>query len=353
MVCVPAATISWYLYARAADQYVSKLGFTVRHEQVSSPVDFLGGLGGLASLGSNSSSDTDILSEFISSQQLTQQVNDKLNLVKIWSKPKNDPYFSFKKGGKIEELVAYWSRMVKVYYNSKVGLIQVNVYAFDPQDAQNIAREIFKESSVMINDLSAIAQEDTTRYARKELDKSVSRLKKARQDISKFRSQNQIVDPNTDLQGQMGLLNSLQQRLADSLIEMDLLRQVTRGSDPRIEQSQRKINVIQGRIAEERAKLGSGTNGNSAFSSLVSEFEELKVNLDFAERAYVASLSAYDSAVSEAQRKSRYLAAYVKPTLAQSSQDPKRLTRILVSIFFLFMGWAIFVLVTYSIKDRR
>jgi len=350
IVVAPASVTYWYLNERAVDQFTSTLGFTVRQENVASPIDLLGGL---TSLGSSSSTDTDILFEFIQSQQLVELVDAKLDLVALYSKPENDPIFSFKPDGAIEDLVSYWGKMVKVYYNSKVGLIEVNVLAFDPNDAKMIAEEIFEQSSVMINDLSAIAQADTTKFSREELETSEARLKKARLAISKFRADNQMVDPNSDLQGQMGLLISLQQRLADAFIELDLLKSVARSGDPRIEQSERKITVIQARIQNERAKLGTDVDGNSAFSSLVGEFEELKVDLDFAERTYLSSLSAYDGAVAEARRKSRYLAAYVKPTLAESAQNPKRITLLSLIGFFLFLIWAIFVLVIYSVKDRR
>jgi capsular polysaccharide transport system permease protein len=350
MVVAPASTTYWYLTERAVDQYTSTLGFTVRQENVSSPVDLLGGL---TTLGASSSTDTDILFEFIQSQQLVELVDAKLDLVKLYSEPENDPIFSFKPDGSIEDLVGYWGKMVKVYYNSKVGLIEVNVLAFNPMDARNIAEEIFEQSSLMINDLSAIAQADTTKFSREELDKAEARLKAARLAISRFRADNQMVDPNSDLQGQMGLLSSLQQRLADAFIELDLLKSVARTGDPRIEQSQRKITVIKARIQDERAKLGTDVDGGSAFSSLVGEFEELKVDLDFAERAYLSALSAYDGAVAEARRKSRYLAAYVKPTLAESAQNPKRITLLSLISFFLFLAWAIFVLVIYSVKDRR
>ena len=55
----------------------------------------------------------------------------------------------------------------------------------------------------------------------------------------------------------MGLLNSLQAQLAETLIELDLLAETARSDDPRVEQAKRKTVVIEKRIAEERRKLGS------------------------------------------------------------------------------------------------
>lgn len=351
MVLLPALTVSWYMMTRAADQYASTLGFTVRQaENTSAAVDLIGGI---TSLGSEGSKNTDILFEYIQSQQLISIIEDELKLTTIYSKPDNDPIFSYDKDGTIEDLVKYWNRMVKIYYDNKTGLIEVKVLAFEPEDARKIGQEIVVQSSLMINELNSVAQADATRYAKEELDQSVTRLKAGRQALTEFRTKNQIVDPTVDLQGQMGLLNSLQQQLADALVELDLLSDVTRSSDPRIEQVRRKIDVINARISEERKKLVVSDGSTGAFSSLIGEFEALRVDLEFAEQSYVSSLAAYDNAVADAQRKSIYLASYIEPTLAERSDHPKRGTIIGLSTLFLFLFWSITVLIAYSIRDRR
>ncbi|MCE6966917.1 sugar transporter, partial [Cereibacter sphaeroides] len=88
----------------------------------------------------------------------------------------------------IEDLVDYWKRMVRISYDSTTGLIELRVHAFAPKDAQIIAQMILDESTRMINELSAIARADATRYAREELDKAVERLREQRVAVTEFRS---------------------------------------------------------------------------------------------------------------------------------------------------------------------
>ncbi len=347
----PLVLIFWYLFFVANDQYASRVGFSVRSEEMPTASDVLGGLGALST---GTSSDSDVLYEFIQSQQLVATINARINLKALYSKPVNDPVYAFDATGKIEDLLRYWQRMVKIDYDSGTGLIELRVNAFSPEDAQLIAREIFSASSAMINDLSAIAREDATGYAKVELAAALERLKAARQALTRFRSETQIVDPTADVQGQMGLLTTLQTQLAQALIELDLLRDVTRDGDPRIAQSQRRIAVIQNRISEERKKIGLGESGtDAAFSNLVGQYEALVVDREFAEQTYLSARVAYDLALAEANRKSRYLAAYVRPTLAESSEFPRRLMLLSLYALFLCIGWAILVLVGYSIRDRR
>ncbi|XDA98268.1 hypothetical protein AB1M95_19615 [Sulfitobacter sp. LCG007] len=351
MVILPVGVVWWYLENRAADQYVSHVAFSVRKEESSSAMEILGGLSALTS---TSSSDPDILYEYIQSQELVRRVNEDLDLVSLYTKPKDDFYFAYDPSGTIEDLTDYWTGMTKIYYDSTAGTIELRVLAFDPDDAQRIAQAVYEESSQMINELSSIARDDATSYAREELENAVERLKEARMAITSFRNQHQIVDPNADIEGQIGLVNTLNEQLAESLIELDLLKQTAQPNDPRLDQVNRKIEVINDRIVQERKKFGAmNTLDNQAYSSIIGEYESLTVDREFAEQAYLAALSTFDTAQAEAQRKSRYLAAYIKPTKAQRSTYPEWDTILIVTALFALLTWASFVLMTYALRDRR
>jgi len=354
VVFLPMLIVAYYLYFIAEDQYSSSVGFSVRSVEVSSANDILGSLSNIKGVSSGSSKDSDVLFEFIQSQQMVEQVNARINLRQIYTKPKYDPIFSFTKDGSIEDLLDYWDRMVKIYYDSGTGLIELRVNAFTANDAQIVAQEIFYTSSQMINELSAIAREDSTRYAKEELDKTVVQLKEARKNITLYRTRTQIVDPTADVQGQMGLLSSLQSQLAETLINFDLLNEVTRADDPRVEQAKLKVEIIQKRIEEERKKFGLGNEaGDETFSDLVGQYEALVVDQEFAEQSYLAARVLFESALSESRRQSRYLAAYVKPTLAETPEYPERLFLVATIAMLLGMAWSISILIVYSIKDRR
>lgn len=355
-VVIPSLASLFYLFAIAEDQYASSVSFSVRSEDLGSALSLLGGL---SSLSGASSSDADILYQFIQSQELVQRIDDKIDLHTIYSKPTFDPIYGFDKDGSIEDLVSYWSSMVKIFYDRGTGLIELRVQAFDAKDAQRVAQEIYDQSSLMINQLSAIGRVDTTRYAKQDLDTAVERLKAARTALTEFRSRTQIVDPSADIQSQMGLLNTLQQQMTASVVELNLLQSTSKPEgDPRIEESERRIAVIQKLIDQEREKFGVGNGANTPggdnnFSTLVGEFERLNVDREFAEKAYLAALATYDTAVAKAQRQSRYLAAHVTPTLAQDARYPQRMETVLLITGLLLAAWGIAMLVYYSVRDRR
>lgn len=352
-VILPVLVVAGYLWLRAADQYASTVAFSVRTEENNSALELLGGI---TSLSGSSSSDTDILYEFLQSQKLVEDIDAEVDLRALWSKPEGDPVFAFDPAGTIEDLVEHWSRMVRIYYDDGAGLIEVRVLAFEAADAQRIAQTLFEHSSEMINSLSAIAREDAIRYAREDLNDALDRLKTAREAVTKFRNTHQLVDPSVDLQTQAGLLGKLEAQLADALIEFDLLATSTREDDPRVTQAQRRIEVIRDRIDAERRKLGlaGGAEGESdVYANLFGEYERLVVDREFAEKSYTTALATYDASLAEARRQSRYLAAYVQPTLAESARYPERWVLLSLAALFILLLWATLVLVVYALKDRR
>jgi len=354
LVLAPIAATIAYLWIVAEDQYASTTGFTVRQEETGSASDLLGGLAQFT--GGGSSSNTDILHEFIQSQEIVEKVNGQIDLAAHYSRSwPSDPVFAIWPGATIEDLLWYWRRVVRISYDQSSGLINVQVRAFDPDTAQELARLIVAESQEMINALNDAARRDTMRYAETDLAEALERLRGAREALTQFRIRSQIVDPDADIQGRMGVINNLQQQLAAALVDFDLLLLSTDPGDPRRRQAERRIEVIRDRLTEERANfstqdvIGDGTD----YPSLMAEYERLRVDREFAEETYRAALTALDAARSNASRQGLYLATYIRPTRSQSAGYPQRLVLTGLTALFLTMIWGIGALVYYSLRDRR
>lgn len=350
LVGLPVVVSAWYLWARAVDQYESRIGFAVRAEGQAGAADFLSGILGPGS--SSTAEDMHILTAFVVSQELVSRLDARLDLKKRYALHPEDPFFSLAPGGTIEDLVEFWERMVVVDYSTTTGLMELTIYAFTPQDARDIASAVLEESSAVINQLSSIAREDSTRFARASLDAARVRAEEARAAVATFRAANKVADPSADIASQMGVVSSLQQQLAGALVELDLLRLGGKTDDPRLAPLERRIEAIEGRIAQERADLGVGVEG-ADFAAVLGDYERLKVDQAFAEQAYLAALSGFDMVMAQAGRNARYLATFVQPTLAEASTAPVRPLVLLVIGIIALMVWSSLVLIFYALRDRR
>jgi capsule polysaccharide export protein KpsE/RkpR len=156
----------------------------------------------------------DILNQFIVSQELVAKVDAEVDLRAMYTKAENDPLNAFHPDGTIEDLVKYWQRMVLVNYDNGTGLMNLEVFAFDPVDARTIAEVVLVESTNIINELSKTAQEDTTRYSKEALAATEAKLAEARLAVLDFQIRNRIVDPSNMIANQLSVVSTLNQQLA-------------------------------------------------------------------------------------------------------------------------------------------
>ena len=355
MVLAPLAAVILYLWTAATDQYLSTTGFTVRSQESGGATELLGGLAQFA--GGSTASDSDILYEFIQSQEMVEAVEAEVGIrarySTVWPR---DWVFGIWPDATMEDLVWYWHRITGISYDSGTGLTEVTVTGFDPDTAQAVARVILRESQDRINALNNQAREDAMRYARADVEEAVAQLKAAREALTRFRTRTRIVDPDSDIQGRMGVLNNLQQQLAEALVEYDLLRGTAPETDPRVTKAQQRIDVIRERIRIERQGFASDSTETGGvgedYPSLIAEYESLNVDREYAEEAYRAALTALEVARDDATRQSRYLATYITPTRADASEYPRRFVLAGLAALFLLLIWSIVALIYYSIRDR-
>ena len=354
VVVLPTLASIFYLSTFARDQYHSSVSFSVQAENGTSASSLLTGLTQLAGA-TSSASDQEILFQYIQSQDLVAELNEQIDLRAIYSRNwPADPVFAFNPTGSIEDLHDFWLRNVDISQNAS-GLMTVQVRAPTAEEAQRLSEAVFDLASVLINRIAAATRDDTLRYSRAELSAAEERLTQARQEMTSFRLRTQIVDPTVDLQGQMGILNGLQTRLVETMIELDRLGPGVGETDPRRVQIMTSKESIERLIDDERRKFGEGGQGPGGedFATLFSEYERLSANLQFAESAYQAAVAGYDAVLSSAARQSRYLVAHVRPTLAERALYPDR--PMLAALFagFAFLLGALGVLVYYRVRDRR
>ena len=349
MVLWPTMAIVGYLYLKAADQYASSMSFSIRSEDFRNPLDALAGLGQIAS---GTSTDADIAYEFIGSQKILRDIDAQIDVRGLYSAVDGDPVFVLSQDASFEEMHKYWRRMVRANLDTGSGLIRVQTFAFDAVAAQAINDYVLVATQSLVDRLSHEAREDATKYAQADLEQARERLKKARQALSAFRASTQIIDPELALRSQGGVSAALQQQLAEALIENELLRSRTSNSrDSRLEQAQLRIDAIKAQIAAERSGATSGADQNMV--AIIETYEALIVEKEFAEQAFLSAAAIYDSAQAEAKRRTKYLAVHIEPTLADTPLYPKRLTISAVAFTILLLVWSVFILVAYSIRDRR
>ena len=341
---LPFAAAAAYLFVRAAPQYHSEVAFSVRSEEVASATAGL--LGALTQIGSGSAPDAAILYEYIRSQEIVAAVDARLDLRAIWNRPGSgwrdgDPVFTLgdDRGDRGAAppvaadghgLLRHRRRDHRRHRPRLHARGRAGDRRGDPRPVERAGER--RSPSRRARTRCASPARSSPRPRR-----TSPRCAPA---LAAFRREHSLVDPSADVAGQSGLLNALNAELAQALVDRDVLTSYAGEGDQRVVQADRRIAAITERIEDERATLGvTGVAGT--LPELVGRYEELAVDLEFANTAYTQTLAGLAAARAEARRQSRYLAPHVRPTLATTSLYPRRFLLAGLTGLFLLLGWGI------------
>lgn len=352
-VALPLGLAAFYLWEHAADRYASRTAFSIRSNDTTAPLEIFGAI---TQLGTSSSvMDGEILYDFIQSQSMLDAARDTLDLETIYNRAPSDWFFRLGDAQPVEELLDHWQRMTDVSINPATGILTVETRAFSAQDARALASSVLTASASLVNELSEAARDDAVGYAALELGEAEARLRRIRTKLRAFRDLEQEVDPTQNARAALGLVAALEEDRARAQIQLDQLSGVLGPQAPRIQTLRRRLATLDGRIAEERTRLGSGSakTGDRQLADVVGDYEELLVDREFAEQAYTLSLATYEQAQAEARRQNRYLAVHIPPTLSEEAEYPDRWVWLGTIGGLATALWAITLLILANIRERR
>ncbi|NQY61867.1 MAG: hypothetical protein HRT49_17850 [Cognatishimia sp.] len=352
LLLVPVGVYA-YLSQVAVPQYFSTAGFTTRASDTPSQADVLAGGFGFG-LGSQAS-ENDILFSYLYSQELVAHLDAQLDLRQHFSAHwAQDPMFHLSPEAALEQMHSFWLRALDVAYDRTTGLIEMRLRATDPAWAATVLTEVLAASGAKVNDINQAAQADALRFAQTALAQAEQDWQDSISRVQAFRVANGIVDPAIEIEARMGVLTSLQHQLAEALIDLDEMAQTTDSADPRFRKLQDRVTVIRQRLGAERLSFSGDTpQDGQSFPELVSTYEALSTDLEFAQLRYTSALAALSQAQTEAAQKSRYLAVYLEPSIAETSEFPKPLSAAALSALICALLFAIFSMVYLSVRERR
>ena len=363
LVLLPVLATGLYYVLFAADQYMVETRFSVRSSAPNLSGGLLSSLG--LGLGGSSSNDTYIILEYIHSREILKRIDRKLDLKRRYRRPEKDFYAALGKNVTMDDFLDYWKSMVSVSLDHTSQIITVNTFAFSPDDTRAISAAILAESERMINDLSERARQDAVAYAKSEVMKAEKRVRDIRQRFLKFRNANQQSDPAKQAQVQVMLVGKLEEQLAELRTKLSEALGYLSANAPTVVFLKNRIKAVKRQIAEEKRKLGDKRKGRKApprangvdtdtgsLSMILSEYETLLVEREFAEKFYLSALKGLEEARLLANRQQRYLATFERPYLPDSAQYPKKIRNTFFVFLSLTLIWALGKLILQSVLDR-
>ncbi len=356
IVVIPSFLCIVYLAFIASDQYVAEARFAVKAAQFEFGRDSANGT--LASLGSGSipsiaSQDAFIITNYIHSRAILEDLAGKIDIKEIYRRPEADYWARLKTNPSAEQVTDYWKKMVTTYVDGPSGIVTLMVRAFRPDDAEKLAQAVLEASEKLANDVSARARKTIMHQAEEEVRRSEGLVRTALLDMRTFRDRQGFIDPASAATSTSTLL---MQDMAEKIrLENDyfVVSKATSANAPTVVGLKSRLDGLDSQIAQLKAELaGHSAEGRTVAASLVT-FEELELKRIFAEKLYTMAQDALERARLRAEQQNIFISTFVPPAAPEYAKYPERLALSLLIPVGLAILWGIFALIGAAIEDHR
>ena len=357
MVVAPACAAGLYFAFLASNQYVAEARFAVKSAQVETLGDKLkSALSSVtATIGTPAMSGQDayIISTYIRSRAIVDDLSRTLDLRAIFRRPEADFWARLKDDASAEELVAYWQGMVSVYVDALSGVLTVSVRAFRPDDALALSRAVIAASETLANSVSARAREDAMKRSESEVRRGEVKVVAALTELRAFRDEQGLIDPVAAATSTGTLLTGL---LAEKIkVQNNLFVAVRAMSEdaPTVQALKTRLEGLDRQIDDLKGKLTGNAAGAATIAGVLSQYEQLELQRVFAEKLYEMAQDSLERARQKAEAQNIYVSVFVPPALPQEAKYPQRLSLSLLIPIGLAILWGIFALIAAAIEDHR
>lgn len=350
-VIVPTIISTVYFGMITSDVYISESRFVVRSPQKQNPT----GLGALLQGAgfSKSQDDTFSVHDFMMSRDALQNLNDKLNLAKIFSSPDIDIFNRFAaidRDNSFEALHRYYQKRIAVDTDATSAISVLKVRAYNSADAHQINTLLLEMSEGLINQLNERGRQDMIRFATSEVEIAEKKAKAAALALSGYRNEKVVFDPERQSAIQLQLISKLQDELIATKTQLDQVRSFT-PENPQIAVLKRRADSLQSEMDTQMAKVAGG--GGSSLTAKAAVYERLVLDRTFADKQLGAALASLEQARNDAQRKQLYLERIVQPSNPDVAVEPRRLRSIFTAFVLGLIAWGVLHILLAGVREHK
>ncbi len=356
VIGLPTLLGSLYFGLIAADQYVTEFKFTVRGaQQAPAPKDAMSTLTGMpgGSGGLETMQDATIITDFITSRQGYQDVQSNIDARKLFADPRADFIARLNPEIPIERMERYWTKMVDARLDQLTGIVTVDVRAFGPEESLALANGVIKSADNMVNTLNAQAENDLVKQSAQDLDQAEDRWRSTQAELLKYQQEFQVIDPSKAVDAVAAISADLFGQLNQLKTQYTAMSAYLAPNSAQIQMLRDQIKALEAQIPKvgESAPDTRALARNAAPEALA-KFQSIQLHASFAGQALTQALNALVRAHELAAERQIYLAIFVKPTLAESSLYPNRLSSVFIIFLAAGAAWCLSVFVLYTVRDH-
>ena len=346
-VLLPTLVVFLYLALFASDMYLAETKFAIRSQNQQQSLDMLSTF---FRSGASSLSDSYILQNYIASPDMIAKVDAKLHIKEHYTDKTHDIWYRLTNNPTQDELLRYWSWAVTPTFDPDTSILSVQVKAFTPQMAQAICQAILDASEELVNAMNARARTDAISLAQLEVTRAEERIRAANEAMRRYRERTVILDPQAVASGLYGLVNQLEGEITKTTAELAEATTYMQAGSPRVIMLRNRLEVLQKQLQAEKARLASQMQGDRPLSALVSEFQSLTLEEEFAQKQLTSAMTSLETARVQAESKTLYVESFQRPIVPDESLYPRP---VIFSLIFMLAAAVLLGLVSLIVAAIR
>lgn len=348
-VVIPTLVALLYFGLLAQDVYISEARVVVRNPDTKSASPLTIALD-RSGFGSANESNASVIA-YLQSRDAIAEGNEDGRITQAYS---NGSVFWFDRFGSLggtseEEFYDYFADKLSVTESEGSEVLIISVRAFDPEDAQAINARMVEQAERLVNSLSARSQADLIEVAQGEVDEATDTARLAALELSGFRDTSGIVDPEQQSEAGLQMIGKLQDELIAAQTRLRQLQTYTPQAS-QVPFLQVQVRELQSEIARERSAL---TGSRSSLSASMAKYQELQINVDFAEKQLAVARAGLQDARAEARRQQAYLELISAPSLPDYAVEPRRLRSIFATLALGLLAWGVLSMLLIGVREHR
>ena len=359
IVIIPNIISFLYFGLIASDQFVSEAKFTVASGAIPK-MDGLGSVTGLPSMAIFQ--DSNIIINYIESRALVDLLEREIKLRQRYGSDDIDWWSRFNKKKPVEKLVDYWQDHVKATITAPAGIIKLEVRAFSPKQARDIADAVIAKCEALVNSLNDKMRRDTISLAETELRRSGEKLKNIRVKLESIRNQEGVINTTEASSSLTKILVNLETELLKTKNDYETEKLYVDETAPQLRVLKSRIDTLALQISSIKSKITKKnilkpdnedqTNTDDILSKKIKNFSEVELEQKIAEASYVQASAALEIARQMSEKKLIYLHLITEPELPEEAKYPRRMFYIALFLVISGMVFVIIIRLANFVRDH-
>ena len=355
LVLVPFVLFSLYQVLWASDRFESTAQVIVQQPDGMATMDAsMALLSGFGVSNSAVINDNELLKNYIYSSDMQHYLDEKIALRKHYMLNIADFFSRLHSWDTNKDFSEYYQEHVEVLIDDASGVITIKAQGFTPEFAKIIVAEIVSKGEKFINSIGHQLAKSQLSFIEGEHRLITNKLKQAQIDLMLYQEKYTLLDPTAEAIAKQQITYTLEGQISLKEVELKNILLIMSPVAPQVLTVKNELTSLKSQLITERDKLAEKNGGKLIpVSQILSQFTDLKLNLELTLQAYTSSEISLEKSRVEAYRQLKYLITVQTAGVPDDNTYPMVWYNIILLFSLLNIVFAIIKIIWVTSKELK